>query len=102
MLISHRKEVLQALSQAKENAVRQCGQMAEAFAKELCPVDTGALRDSIHYTVNEDSFTLSADAPYAAYVELGTHKPAAQPFLRPALENHVGELTEAIREALEG
>lgn len=58
----------------------------EVFADEarrLCPVDSGELRDSI--TATEGGF--GATAPYAALVELGTSKTAAQPFLRPALDS---------------
>lgn len=31
--------------------------------------------------------------PHAMLVELGTSKAGAQPYLRPALENHIGEVT---------
>lgn len=59
-------------------------------AQDLAPVRTGALRDSIHGDVVEDSPVevrgrVSADVDYAAYVELGTYKMVAQPYLQPAL-----------------
>lgn len=66
-----------------------------AEAKRLCPVDKGHLRDSIRgsltpkgygYTVesNREYLMEKAKRYYAPYVELGTGKMSAQPFLRPA------------------
>ena len=59
-------------------------------AKRNCPVDTGRLRSSITNEVGQDGEGLVAvigtNVEYAPYVELGTSKMAAQPFLLPALE----------------
>lgn len=59
-------------------------------AKQLAPVDTGRLRSSISWRLGSDGKGLFAlvgtDVHYAPYVELGTSRMAAQPFLRPALE----------------
>jgi len=54
-------------------------------AKSLVPVDTGALRTSIHKEVAADSVTVATATGYGGYVELGTSRMAAQPFMRPAL-----------------
>ena len=59
-----------------------------AIARQLAPVDTGFLRDSIaveSYNRNE-LLRVIVDAPYAGFVEYGTSAQAAQPFLRPAVE----------------
>lgn len=62
----------------------------EGAAKRLCPVDTGRLRSSITNELGTDAEGLVAvigtDVEYAPYVELGTNRMAAQPFLLPALE----------------
>ena len=70
-------------------------------AKRLCPVGTpestgkkgyrgGRLRSSITNEIGQDGEGLVAvigtNVEYAPYVELGTSKMAAQPFLLPALE----------------
>ena len=57
-------------------------------ARDLCPVDTGYLKSTIGYTYNPATMTLvvHADASYAAFVEFGTSRQSAQPYLRPALE----------------
>jgi hypothetical protein len=56
-------------------------------ARQLAPVDTGQLRDSINYTFHAATLTLIvyAEAPHASFVEFGTSRMAARPYLRPAL-----------------
>lgn len=53
-------------------------------------VRTGRLRASISWRLGEDSIGLFAAigsaVEYAAYVELGTPRAAARPYLRPALQ----------------
>lgn len=56
-------------------------------AENNCPVDTGYLRSTVFVTKNGDDVEVGFEAPYASYVEFGTYKMAAQPFLRPALDN---------------
>jgi HK97 gp10 family phage protein len=60
-------------------------------AKNLAPVDIGKLRDSIikKDTENEFKKEIVSEADYSLYIELGTSKQAAQPFLRPALYNQL-------------
>ena len=53
-----------------------------AKARVLCPVKTGNLRSKI--VAGKNSVEVNAD--YAGVVEFGTSKRAAQPFLRPAIE----------------
>lgn len=59
-------------------------------AKHNCPVDTGRLRSSITNELGQDGqglvATIGTNVEYAPYVELGTSKMAAQPYLLPALE----------------
>lgn len=73
----------------------------ERAAIRLCPVGTpestgkkgyrgGRLRSSITNEIGTDAqglvATIGTNVEYAPYVELGTSKMAAQPFLLPALE----------------
>lgn len=53
--------------------------------KRLVPVDTGALRDSIEWITVDGRGVISVGTEYWEYVEFGTSKMAAQPFIRPAL-----------------
>lgn len=57
----------------------------QALAQQHCPVDTGFMKNSIHVVkVNETHYMVVVGASYAWFVELGTHKMRAQPFLMPA------------------
>ena len=70
------KEVLEAMQEAAVRALEKCGITAEGYAKKLCPVDTGRLRNSITHIVDESelSVTVGTNVEYASYVCLGTGK----------------------------
>lgn len=65
----------------------------EGGAKRRCPVDTGRLRASITHALERDAGglvgTVGTDVEYAPFVELGTSRAQAQPYLRPALAAEV-------------
>lgn len=83
-----------------ENGILRGGQIVCETARELCPVDTGTLKNSI--TVNGDTkiATVSANTDYAEYVEFGTSKTVPQPFLVPALTLNSGAVISAVSEAI--
>lgn len=86
---SHKEEVMKAISEAKARALEIIGGKAESYAKQLCPVDTGNLRNSISHAQQDDNtVVIGTNVEYAPYVELGTVRMAARPYLRPAAENH--------------
>lgn len=64
----------------------------EARAKVYCPVDTGYLKNSISSEFTGDgrsgemSGAVTAGANYARFVEYGTSRMHAQPFMNPALD----------------
>ena len=59
----------------------------EAEAKGRAPVDTGALKGSLHTEKKQAGLYWVADGvEYGIYQELGTSKMASQPFLVPAVE----------------
>lgn len=73
-------------------------------AKRLVPVDTGNLRESIQSMQGASdplTATVEVGADYAAYVEEGTSRMAAQPYLEPAVAMNEGEFFRAIEQALE-
>lgn len=120
------KEVLSAMQEAAVRALEKCGLTAEGYAKRLCPVDTGNLRNSISHKVAEDepAAYIGTNTEYAAYVELGTGKyypggrptpwvyqdangswhwtagNKAQPFLKPAVANHARTYRSIIEDGL--
>lgn len=62
-------------------------------AKRLAPVDTGRLRSSIAEELSGTESLIiervGSDVNYAAFVELGTSRSRAKPYLRPALANEL-------------
>jgi HK97 gp10 family phage protein len=68
-----------------ESVVRDTGFYAEGQMKKHVPVDTGKLRGSIDTTISEDkkTVTVGPNTDYDTFIELGTRKMAAQPFVRP-------------------
>ena len=98
---SNKAQVEGSVKQAIARALEICGGTAEGYAKELCPVDTGNLRNSIaHAQVSENTERVGSNVHYAPYVELGTRKMRAQPYLRPAVENHRDEYANIIKSEL--
>lgn len=98
-------EVVNALENALQDAMQATAEAAKDRAQQLCPVDTGLLRSSIFASVDAPggshrrTLVVGADAPYALYVELGTSRAPAQPFLRPAIDAEAPKLTERLRAA---
>ena len=120
------KEVSAAIKAALLRGLEKCGLVAEGYAKKLCPVDTGNLRNSITHVVDEQepAAIIGTNNEYAAYVELGTGKYAeggrptpwvyqdakgnwhmthgnkAQPFLKPAAADHAGQYRDILENEL--
>jgi HK97 gp10 family phage protein len=59
----------------------------QAQAQANAPVRTGFLRASIIRLVSGGKFVVSALASYAGFVEYGTRRAAARPYLTPAAES---------------
>lgn len=79
--------------------------IVEGEAKALCPVSTeetrpggphGELRQSITSQVDGLTGNVATNKAYAAYVEFGTYKMKAQPYLVPALKGKQSEVIAAI------
>lgn len=125
----HSDEVLQAFEQASLRALERCGLQAEGYAKDLVPVDTGNLRNSIAHKVDEaePAAYIGTNSEYAGYVEFGTGmyssigggttkthwvyigddgethigKPMKpQPYLKPAVADHVGTYRNIFKDEL--
>lgn len=69
-------------------------------AKQLAPVASGELRDSIDGEVNPQQIRVFASADHARFVEEGTVKQSAQPFMEPAFQKTRRKLAAHARAAL--
>lgn len=94
-------EFMERIENGVEAAMKELGESVAERAKEYCPVDTGRLQESITATADGTTVTVGSDVEYAAYVELGTYKMSAQPYLRPALEECGGEAIEILKRNIE-
>lgn len=63
-------KVLSEFEQAIARALERIGSQAEGYAKDLCPVDTGRLRNSISHKVDKggDAVYIGSNVEYAGYV----------------------------------
>jgi hypothetical protein len=127
---NNKVEIQKLADQAVEKALEICGIKAEGYAANLCPVDTGLLRNSITSAVGGKAPTKSSysadkgkgkkdalkgsytgqEAPDTGtpYVVVGTNVEYApkielsdKEFLRPAIEDHIGEYNDVLKKELE-
>ena len=101
----YQERVINQVNSALEKAIFQAVLMVEADARKLCAVDTSRLRASITHEVKEIAKgviqgKVGSSTSYSRFVELGTSKQSAQPYLRPALEKNWPEIVRMIRGAL--
>jgi len=73
----------------------------KALAKQLVPVRTGHLRSSIYAKISEWVAEIGAEATYALFVEFGTRRMRARPYLYPAIQQHLPRLEQIILDALD-
>lgn len=104
VIADNRALVANALKTQLEAALDSCGAACEGYAKQSCPVDTGRLRNSItHATTNGGkTVVVGTNVEYGPFVELGTSRMRARPYLRPAAQNHVDDYVRIIKGALGG
>lgn len=125
IFIDNSKLFQEEFEAACKRALERCGMQAEGYAKEMTPVDTGNLRNSITHKVVENEVYIGTNVEYAAYVELGTGKYAeggrkdpwvyqdeegrwhhtngqrARPYLKPAVADHKQTYRNIIKDELE-
>lgn len=81
--------------------LNEVAESMEKDAKLNCPTKTGNLRNSIESEVStigkRTTIKLYAKADYGKYVEYGTSKMPARPFLAPAFNKNKDNVTRKIR-----
>jgi HK97 gp10 family phage protein len=90
------------LKQAIQDAIEAAGQEMVATARQIVPVRTGYLQSTIYHKTDPGELTLElgAKADYALYVEMGTRRMAAEPFIRPAVDAGLEKLQSLIRDGI--
>lgn len=100
--IDNSELVIQASYAQIEKALKSVALSAEKYAKRDCPVDTGRLRSSITHETDKNTAYIGTNVEYGPYVEMGTSRMRAQPFLEPAIDEHISEYKEMIETILKG
>ena len=94
-------KVIQSVENAKRGGLEAASLIVEADATLRAPVDTGNLRSSItHKVVSDEEARVGTNVDYAPWVEGGTSKMAAQPFLRPALDENENRVKKMIADVV--
>jgi len=66
--------------------IQVAGQQGENIAKSLAAVRTGAMRDAIQYYPGYMFSEVDSPIYYSIFVDQGTYKMDAQPFMTPAYD----------------
>lgn len=100
-LVWNGDKILKRVETISTNALQITGKEMKADAKLRCPVITGFLKSTIFAKLIEPlRLHMGATADYAIYVELGTHKTPARPFIRPSFDKNKHELLTNMRNKL--
>ncbi|QKY78558.1 hypothetical protein SEA_DRYAD_20 [Streptomyces phage Dryad] len=86
-----------------EEAVAEFAADVETHMKGVVPVDTGKLRDSIKAEKAGNGYTVGPrGVEYASYVENGTSRSPAQPYVAPTIQWARQEGPKRIARRIEG
>ena len=99
-------DVMKAAEAAKKTALQAAVVFVHGEAVVRTPVDSGNLKNSLAFEVGNDEGRAGTNVEYAPYVEMGTSKQDAQPYLRPAVDENIPQITSIIsgilKDAIEG
>ena len=88
---------------AETNAVTETNRLI--YSRPPSPsgyVRTGNLRQSISHAVQGEDAIIGTNIEYAPYVHFGAHGVPPKPFLKNAVERHLPEYKEIIKNHLQG
>jgi HK97 gp10 family phage protein len=89
------------IPEAMETALLRAAEEAIQIAKQLVPVRTGALQNSIRILQRgPDYVVIGSDLDYAVAVEFGTSKMVARPYIGPAMDAMSTKFSQIFSEEL--
>ena len=94
------EEITEGIKEAIKRVLVRIGLKCEGYAKMLCHVVTGRLRNSITSYVEGDSVYVGTNVEYAQPEEEGTSRRPPHSYLRPAAADHMGEWAQIIEDEL--
>lgn len=97
LLADHTDEVLADLDSAVTRALEAVGLQAEGDCKEVTPVDTGRLRNSITHAMEADgkAVIVGTNVEYAMFVH------DRVPYLTGPIQTHIGDYQDIFEDMLE-
>ena len=102
IIINNNADIWQSdYNSALQRGLEAIGLVAEGYAKEDTPVDTGRLRNSITHTKDDKAAYIGTNVEYAPYVENGTRDRKGVYMLRKAATEHTEEYQKLMKESLE-
>lgn len=98
MSVDNTEQFKKLLDGKKKEILEEAGRFVSGEAKLRAPVDTGKLRDSLTEQMNgQDQVDIGTVVEYSDYVELGTSRQDAQPYLLPAFEENIEAIKSIMR-----
>lgn len=93
------------LDNRKYRCLVEIGEFCKTKMDELIAVDTGYAKSRNTFEVTKvfkQKLRLKNDAYYAGFLEYGTSKMRAQPFMRPAMYDYQSEIQQIVRRCYSG
>jgi HK97 gp10 family phage protein len=93
-------QFLRIYDEKKYQTLDEIGRFCKSKMDEYAAVDTGYMKSRNDYKVTKyfkQKLELKNDCEYSGYIEFGTYKMMAQPFMRPAVFNHLSEIRAIAR-----
>lgn len=104
-IVKRLKQMGEAAGNVLMESAMAGGKIALEDAKRNCPVDTGALKNSLKLSKDKQTkkkatvkVDYDKDIKYGTFVELGVRGREANPFLRNAVDNNQKNINEEIAE----
>jgi HK97 gp10 family phage protein len=96
-------EIAAAMPERASQVVRKASFDIEGQAKNRCPIETGALHDSILTKFENNGLTgiIAPHMDYATFVEFGTKRMSAKPYMLPAAEAVAPAYIAAMKQMLQ-
>jgi len=101
---SNYREFKKRYIKALDKSLNLTGFLLVNTATLLAPVDTGRLRQTIGYVVNpfKISVKFGSNVFYDIFIEKGTSRQKAQPYIKPSLLRNVEQIEEIIKKVFRG
>ncbi len=104
--VKTKKNKLNQLSKSFETvfdkALTTSALLVQGDAVRLAPVDTGKLRSSINYVVEDNMAIIGTNVEYAKKMEYGGSKQAPNGYLRPAFYKNESKIESIFEKTLKG